>query len=148
MQLDRGIRDRGYAPAPDHVYVGAETPAMYLAVRALPAGASLIEFPFGLKGWELQYVFYQRAHRHPIVNGYSGGAPPWYDQAVVRFQRIEDDPEGAWDELRFTGASHALLHLDAYRGGRGAIVGRWLAAHGAAVVSSGPTYRLYRLPPP
>ena len=81
MQLDRAIRDHGYAPPPDRVYVGADTPAMYLAVRALPADATLIEFPFGLKGWELQYVFYQRAHRHPNRGPLAGG--PWRRRRLV-----------------------------------------------------------------
>jgi hypothetical protein len=148
LPLDSPLKDPGYRSAPARVFIGAETPEAYQAAAALPVGSTLIEFPFGPKGWELQYVFYQHAHGLPIVNGYSGGFPAWYETAVAVFGRMADDPDSAWLVLRQTGASHALVHLDAYRGGQGGLVGAWLEAHGAVLHSSGPSYRLYRLPPP
>ena len=61
---------------------GAE---VYQFAAALPAGAVLVEFPFGSPAWDLQFMFYQRVHRHPIVNGYSGGFPRTFDDNKEAF---------------------------------------------------------------
>ena len=54
---------------PGNVRVGDDTPDVYRFVSALPAGAALVEFPFGASAWDEQYAFYQQIHRRPIVNG-------------------------------------------------------------------------------
>jgi hypothetical protein len=148
IDLNRQMETAGYAPAADRMYVGANVPAVYQAAGGLPLGATLIEFPFGPAAWDLQYVFYQGAHRRPIVNGYSGGFPDWYSQAVASFGHVIDRPELAWDTLRRTGASHAILHRAAYRVAGADAMDRWLLDHGATVVSVLGSDRLYALPPP
>jgi hypothetical protein len=133
---------------PDRMYVGHDVPAVYQVAATLPLGSSLIEFPFGRAAWDVQYVFYQRAHGLPIVNGYRGGFPRWHDRDVAAFANVVDLPELAWDVLRRTGASHAILHRGAYPDAGADIMERWLLARGAREVSVAGPDRLYALPSP
>jgi hypothetical protein len=71
--LDNVTPNPGWG-VPGTVRFGDETPDVYRFVSGLPAGASLLEFPFGVSAWDEQYVFYQRAssaHRER----YSGRFP-------------------------------------------------------------------------
>ena len=148
IPINQPLESPGYSAAPDQMYTGRHVPAVYQAAEMLPLGASLIEFPFGPPAWELQYVFYQQFHRRPIVNGYSGGFPGSYYRNLAAFTRVADVPAIAWDQLRHTGASHAILHRAAYRAADADIMERWLLDNGARVVSVSGGDRLYALPAP
>lgn len=141
---DAGSRARG----PERVYVGDEVPDIYRFASTLAPGSVLIEFPFGPAAWDLQSVFYQPSHHLPIVNGYSGGFPPWYDGAVAAFRHITDAPASAWAALRRTGASHAIVHRQAYRPVGAEVMDRWLTSRGATLARVAGDDWLYALPPP
>lgn len=59
---------------------GEAVPEVYRFAATLPSSTVLLEYPLGAPAWDLQSVFYQPVHRHPLVNGYSGGFPKsFYD---------------------------------------------------------------------
>ena len=111
---------------------GAAAPLVYNRVAALPAGSVITEFPFGDGAWEIRYVYYAAAHWKPITNGYSGGFPPRYKERVARWQRINADPDAAWQLLRESGTTHVVLHRNAFANPADAdIVDTWLKSRGA-----------------
>jgi hypothetical protein len=122
-------------------------PAIYRAVRALPAQAVLAEFPFGEEQYELRYMVYSATHWRPLLNGYSGGFPRSYAVNRAGLGRVLDDPETAWRVLASSGATHAIVHEDIYQEGRGARVSAWLASRGAREVAASGGDRLFELPP-
>ena len=148
ISLDRPLDAAGYARSPERVYVGSEAPDVYQFAATLSPGSVLIEFPFGPGAWELQYVFYQQVHHLPIVNGYSGGFPRWYFDADAAFRHIADAPASAWAALRRTGASHAIVHRQAYRPVGAEVMERWLTSRGAKLARVAGDDWLYALPPP
>jgi hypothetical protein len=120
------------ATPPPRVMPYAQAPPVYARIANLPAGSAITEFPFGDMAWELRYVYYSAAHWRPISNGYSGGFPPRYQERVAHLQRISADPEAAWQSLRDTGSTHAVVHRNAFANPANAdMVESWLKAHGA-----------------
>ena len=115
---------------------GAGAPRVYARVADLPAGSVITEFPFGDAAWEIRYVYYAAAHWKPITNGYSGGFPASYKERVARLQRVEADPQAAWQSLRDSRTTHVVLHRNAFANPANAdIVESWLKAHGANEVA-------------
>jgi hypothetical protein len=150
IPLDKALGDPVYA-APGPVRPRSEAPDVYKAAAALPRGTVLIEFPFGSPTWDLQYVYYQHAHHLPIVNGFSGGAPLWYFRTVDAFDQMSRDPSTAWDVLSRSGASHAIVHRQAYQQSRVSnadVVEHWIVTHGGRLTRTFGDDRLYTLPWP
>jgi hypothetical protein len=120
------------ATPPPRVMPYAQAPPVYPRIAKLPVGSAITEFPFGDMAWEIRYVYYAAAHWRPISNGYSGGFPPRYQERVAHLQRISADPEAAWQALRDTGSTHAVVHRNAFANPANAdMVENWLKAHGA-----------------
>lgn len=142
LPMNAGI----YQSGPREVFVGRDVPAIYRFAATLPRSSVIIEFPFGPTAWELQYVFYQRAHRHPIVNGYSGGFPASFDDNLLAFGALTTVPRAAWMRLRASGATHAIVHRDAYGPGQADPVEQWLIDHGATLLRASHGDRMYALP--
>ncbi len=112
--------------------LGEGAPPVYARVAALPAGSAITEFPFGDAAWEIRYVYYAAAHWKPITNGYSGAFPLRYKERVARLQRLDRDPEAAWQSLKESGTTHVVLHRNAFAKSADAdTVESWLKAHGA-----------------
>jgi hypothetical protein len=68
--------------------------ALYRVVRQSPPGvvAELpMPRPHTLPGWEADYIFWSTAHWKPLVNGYSGYAPPHYIMTLERMRNFPDD---------------------------------------------------------
>lgn len=144
--LDHVTPNRGWG-VPDAIDA-AETPDVYRFVSTLPAGVSLLEFPFGVSVWDVQYLFYQQTHRRPIVNGYSGTFPSWYAPMTQALSRPQADPELAWSMLVRSGASHAIVHRRGYlTAGAADRIESFLAAHGARMIRASHDDRVYSLPP-
>ena len=135
-------------PPPVPLMAADGPPAIYRAVRALPANAVIAEFPFGDEQYDLRYMFHSSAHWRPLLNGYSGGFPRSYAVNRAGLGRVLEDPDAAWRVLAASGATHAIVHEDVFLEGDGARVSAWLASHGAREVAAFGADRLFELPPP
>lgn len=108
----------------------------------------LIEFPFAVPGWDIQYMLAQRRHGMPLVNGYSGHVPASHKRLGGLHTPLTD-PGTEWDTLRSSGATHAIVHEWAFRSlERGKNVSAWLAANGAVELDRSVNDVLFRLPNP
>ncbi len=135
----------GYAPMSATLPFGRQLSPVYAKVRDMPAGTVLIEFPFGLGAHEIRYEFYAGIHRKPIVNGYSGFFPAPYQFMAPILGAVPDNPEAAWNTLKASGATHAIVHEGWYLGDRGRDVSQWLRDHGARDVIAAGSDRLLQL---
>jgi hypothetical protein len=89
---------------------------IYARVAVEPQRVALAEFPF--HGGEtdylnVPYVLASTTHWTPLVNGYSGVAPPGFRERAEILQHFPDP--SALDELNRLGASHFIVHLGRYR---------------------------------
>ena len=143
----RGVEDGLRLTDPGPMRQGASVAAVYKAVAALPAGTVLVEFPFGAFAYEFQYVFYSTNHWKPLLNGYSGFFPPSYDErrAKLSLPRVLEQPDDAWESLRRSGATHAIVHENAFLGDEDDRIGAWLERHGARLRGKFEYDRLYEL---
>jgi hypothetical protein len=135
-------------PAPVPLIAADGPPAIYRAVRSLPAGAVLAEFPFGEEQYDLRYMAFSAIHWRPLLNGYSGGFPRSYAVNRAGLGRVLEDPDTAWRVLSASGATHAIVHEGIYLEGRGSRVSGWLTAHGARELAAIGEDRLFELPSP
>ena len=94
-------------------------PAVYEWLRDAPAGV-VVEYPVGgLEGRigpeDPTYMYYSTAHWKPLLNGYSGFAPPSY---VELLERMREFPSAASIEyLRAREARYLLVHSAYYLNG-------------------------------
>jgi len=134
MEINRTWNQNEAMP-PAGVMKYSDAPPVYARVKALPEGAAITEFPFGDGAWEIRYVYYAAAHWKPITNGYSGSFPPAYQERVARLQRVGKDPEGAWQSLKSSGTTHAVVHRNAFANVADAdLIEGWLKTHGASEI--------------
>jgi len=148
IELNRTWSVGDLTPPPVPVMAADGPPAIYGAVRSLPAGSVIAEFPFGDEQYDLRYMFHSAAHWRPLLNGYSGGFPRSHAVNRAGLGRVLDDPEAAWRVLAGSGATHAVVHEAVFPKGDGARVSAWLASHGAREVAAFGADRLFELPPP
>lgn len=148
IALDRRLGPNVPESGPLRVYVGDQVPEIYRVAATLPSGTVLVEFPFGVASWDLQSVFYQPVHGHPVVNGYSGGFPRSFDDNKDAFTHLAEVPEVAWRRLRMSGATHAIVRRGALRRRDADAVERWLTARGATLVAARGSDRVFALPRP
>ena len=121
--------------APGYVLPPGEIPearltGAYQMIRLLPAGTVVAEFPFGQMAYEIRYAFYAGYHRKPILNGYSGFFPASYNRLKGL---LSHRPSGAdaWNALISSGATHAIVHEDAFLDDEGIEISAWLRRSGA-----------------
>ena len=91
-------------------------PAVYTWLAAQPRGV-VCEYPVGnLQGragpQDATYMYYATRHWQPLVNGYSGFAPPSYLELLDRLRTFPDD--GAMTYLRERGVTYLLVHSPFY----------------------------------
>jgi hypothetical protein len=132
--IDREIPPGPLASPPAYLHPVAEPPAIYRAVRTLPARAVVVEFPFGETAYEVRYTFFTRWHGHRTLNGYSGVLPPSYLARRSLLATPLSDPDRAWAAL--DGATHAIVHAAAWPDDTGARLRAWMESRGAHVVAS------------
>ena len=145
--LDQVLQSPGWG-IPSTVGLGDDTPDVYRFVSTLPAGASLLELPFGIPAWDVQYVFYEQTHHRPIVNGFSGGSPSWYLPMTKALAVVGSSPALAWSAIERSGASHVIVHRRGYLASRAAdVVEAFLSGHGARMIRASGDDRVYALPP-
>jgi hypothetical protein len=135
-----------YATPPARVYTGENVPAVYRYLKTLPApGTVIVEFPLGEWSYEARYVFYSTAHWQPLLNGYSGHFPLSYNLNATHLRHPLDYPDASWQTLMKAGATHAVVHEQAYRDDEGKRIGEWLIDHGAKQVAGFEGDRVFAL---
>jgi hypothetical protein len=138
-------RQAGLAPLPPRVEVGSAQPRVYAHLASLADNAPVLELPLGEPAFDIRYMFYSIGHWHPLVNGYSGGAPVAYGLLAEALKDRRANPGGAWQALRQSGARYVVVHEDGYSGGGGRQTTAWLRANGAREVAQFDGDRLFEL---
>ncbi len=124
----------------------AELQPVYAFIRKLPPGTVVAEFPFGGLHNEVRAVYLTIRHGHPIVNGYSGGAPPSYGAHIALIADPLATGEPAWQAILDSGATCLVVHEWAFEGGVGKAFSDWLEAHGALPLATFRSDRLFQVP--
>ncbi|MFN7978646.1 MAG: hypothetical protein U0P30_10945 [Vicinamibacterales bacterium] len=124
-----------------------EGPLAYRHLLAMPADTVVMELPFGDQAWDLRYVYYAGLHGKRILNGYSGYFPEGYRSRAARLSNLWSDRDAAWQAIVTSGATHLLLHVNAFHPPEGRAVANWLENQGArATVGFDDGDLLYVLP--
>lgn len=144
--LDRPLRAAPYRATPPRMYTGASVPAVYAFAATLPPSTVIVELPIGSNAWDLQYVFYQPVHGHPIVNGYSGGFPQTFYNNRDAFTSVSFIPDLAWRRLQDAGTTHVIVHGDAFDAAQVDVIERWLTAKGATPLATHGNDRVFAVP--
>ena len=136
---------RGYRSTPDRLETGATLGPIYRTLRDLPGPAVVIEFPYADQSYDTMATYYAGYHRKRLINGYSGFFPEVYLWRANFLRGVPFDLDAATTALRAAGVTHAVVHENAYRSGRGHEISDWLRSIGAEplVVHGGD--RLFRL---
>ena len=122
-------------PPPASALIGADVPPVYRAASVrLPSDAVLLEVPFGYPEYETQYMYYSSVHWRTLVNGYSGWRPESYRRNQRELRDILRRPEQSWRALGDSGATHVIVHEDAFARNRGSDVSAWLITRGARAI--------------
>ena len=148
VQINRTFAYEDLEPLPPRVFPSEDAPAVYHMLQQLPARAVVVEFPFGIDGVELRYMFYSTIHWRRLLNGYSGGFPKTYLRNRAALLHLRSDPDEAWAILAESGATHAVVHTSAYPRSRRAMVGHWLREHGARLLRRVGNDLVFELPVP
>jgi hypothetical protein len=144
--LNGSAAEAGYAAPPPRVHTNDEVPAVYRFLGTLPAGQTVVvEFPFGETAYELRYMFYSINHWHPLLNGYSGTFPTSYGRGSALLHRPLNAPDLAWQSIRDSGATHAVVHEGLYLNREGRDISLWLVRQGARQVAGFDGDRVFQL---
>ena len=92
----------------------ARAPDVYKAVSGLPTEAVIADLPLGQPDYDLRAMYYSIDRWRPVVNGYSGFFPPHYGRAIAALNEIPRHPDISLAMLRELGATHVIVHEDAY----------------------------------
>jgi hypothetical protein len=136
----------GLAPLPATLETEASR-TLYAAVAGLPDTAAIVELPLGEPAFDIRYMFYSTRHWKRLVNGYSGGQPVDYGLLDQSLRDVTTRPGQAWQALRNTRATHAIVHEAFYADRRGGQISDWLRRNGAKESGSFGTDRIFELPP-
>ncbi len=123
-----------------------ELTRLYDFAARLPPSAVVIELPFGELFDETRAVFFTTLHRHPLVNGYSGGFPSSYEARRSALDQLPAHQTEAWEALSRSGATCAVVHEWAFPGASGGDVSAWLESKGARLLGVFGRSKLYQLP--
>ncbi len=144
FMIDRVIGTVGPPPPPPYLRPSADAPPIYRFARTLPAGAVLIELPFGDIGYEIRYTYFTLAHGHRIVNGYSGILPPLYlPRAAILATPLADLDLTA---RALEPATHVVVHTHGWYDDTGTRLRAWLEGRGARALANADGAWLYALP--
>jgi hypothetical protein len=138
----------GKVQAPSPPQLGDQAPSVYQFVKSLPPDAVILEMPVGYTYYETRAMFYSTLHWHRIVNGYSGHFPGTFVELATALKRLLIAPGEGLAALRRSGASHVIVHRDAWRGHRAARVLRVLRQGGLEVLGDFGDATVLKMPPP
>jgi hypothetical protein len=145
LQMNAPLASEGLStPPPAYLTPAPELPAIYAAVDALRPGAILVELPFGDPWYDVRYMFFAATHRRRLLNGYSGIFPPSFRARQRVLARPLLDPGASAQAIG--GATHVVVHRQAWKDNTGALVGAWLEAFGATLITDADGAALYELP--
>jgi len=131
-------------PAPElRVYPPSQAPAIYRTFARLPGNTVLLEMPLGDPNWDVRSVYYSMVHWRPLVNGYSGFFPRGYISLGLALADAARNDAVATHALRDSGATHLLLHEQAYPEAEVEQFLRWLNGTGARQIARDGTDALY-----
>jgi hypothetical protein len=122
---------RGFNAPEARLYRPGRGPAVYREVARQASDGVLVELPLGQPDYDLRAMYYSMVHWRPLLNGYSGFAPPHYGQLTFALTDIPRHPEFSLDLLEEVGATHAIVHEAAYLGDVGRATTAALRSHGA-----------------
>jgi hypothetical protein len=145
LQMNAPLASEGLVtPPPGYLTPAPALPEIYRAVDALRPGAILVELPFGDHWYDLRYMFFAATHRRRLLNGYSGIFPP----SFVARQRVLTRPllDPGASAQAIGGATHVVVHRQAWKDNTGTLVGAWLETFGATLISEADGAALYQLP--
>jgi len=134
----------GLAPVPEYLSPGPKAPPIYRWASSLDPRAVLVEFPFGDDAYQLRYMFFTATSGPRRLGGYSGIFPPGYVTRKNVLQNPLARPDEAWTAVG--GATHAIVHADAWPDDTGERIAQWLRAHGAVEVGRFDAARAFALP--
>ena len=145
MQMNAPLASEGLStPPPAYLTPAPGLPAIYKAVDALRPGAILVELPFGDPWYDVRYMFFAASHRRRMLNGYSGIFPPSFRARQRVLSRPLLDPGASAQAIG--GATHVVVHGQAWKDKTGALLGNWLEAFGATLIAEADGAQLYQLP--
>ena len=142
-QNDTAYVQRHLRPLPDYVSVDSSHDLYDSIARLRPT--AVVELPLGEPAFDVRYMFFSTRHWTPLVNGYSGGVPLDYVQLSEALEDALTQPDRAWEQLRATGASHVVVHENAYESNLGRDLTAWLRSRGAVEIASFGSDRVLRL---
>ncbi|HLG55740.1 MAG TPA: hypothetical protein VI485_10445 [Vicinamibacterales bacterium] len=104
---------REFATPEARLYRPERAPSVYQAL-ARERDVVLAELPLGQADYDVRAMFYSIVHHGRILNGYSGFFPPHYGQLALALSDVPAHPDAAWQALRAGGASHVIVHENAW----------------------------------
>lgn len=128
---------------------------VYRWLAAVPVPGAVLEWPIGFD-FDAEHVFRSTAHWRKLVNGYSGFAPPHYDE-LKNLLEERPIPATAWTRIRDLGTAVVVFHphesdglarLNFARAARKALSERKLAVLGSFAHGSGRDFVFSPVPAP
>ena len=114
------------------MYPPRQAPAVYQGRwRGNPRTASSSNCPCGQVDYDIRAVYYSTVHWRRIVNGYSGFFPPHYGLLSTALSEVPRHPDVSIEALHTSGATHVIVHENAYLEGEGQATSAALLAGGA-----------------
>jgi len=92
----------------DFPRVDPGAPPVYRWLGQLRVPGAVLEWPIGFD-YDAEHLFRATAHWQPLINGYSGFAPPHYDQLKNLLEQ-RPVPEEAWTRIREMGGALLIFH--------------------------------------
>jgi hypothetical protein len=121
-------------------------PAIYRSLQSLGTDAVVLELPFGNDAYEARYTFFAALHGRRVVNGFADAYPP---NTLLRRRVLLNpllDPDQSARALG--GATHVVVHGNAWPDDTGVKVARWLETLGATPVAGGDGALLFQVQAP
>jgi hypothetical protein len=129
------------------VYPPRQAPAVYGEMARQPEDSVLVELPLGQVDYDIRAVYYSTVHWRRIVNGYSGFFPPHYGLLRTALSDVPRHPDVSIQALHTSGATHVIVHENAYLEGEGQATSAALLAGGAVELFRQDSDVLLRLSP-
>ena len=91
-----------------------QPPLVYRYLASLPESVVIAELPFDDLWYNTRYLYFSTFHWHRMVNGFTSFYPPAAQDRQRWLINPLRTPEESWLTLRNAGATHVVLHSDAW----------------------------------